>query len=685
MDLLCSDACYRRRAVFLLPYKALVNEKFDQFSGLYAAKLGLRVIRCSGDYNDQVSAFIKGKYDLALLTYEMFLQLVVGNPSTLSQLGLIVIDEAQFITDPNRGITVELLLTFVLAARERGITPQIIALSAVIGDANSFNQWIGSELLFHTERPVPLTEGVIDRNGTYQFLDEAGKEGFEQLLKPFEVQIRREKPSTQDVIVPLLKKLISGNEKVIIFRNARGPAQGCANYLAQDLELPPVSDALNQLRAEDQSSASGALRQCLQGGTAFHNSNLNREERIIVEQAFRDPKSPLRVLAATTTVAAGINTPASTVILAENEFLGEDGRPFTVAEYKNMAGRAGRLGFNEKGKSIIYAETPTERTVLFNKYVRGRLERLESSFDPRHIDTWLVRLLAQVGKIPRSDVSVLLFNTFAGYLEIRRDPNWRDRMHSQLEELVGRMIRLDLIEVEGDKISLSLLGRACGRSSLSFDSAMRLIEIVKNVPTQLINAINLMGLMQGLPAEEMGYTPLVKGIKESQRVNQAVQRFGREIVGTLQRYANDQMEFYGRCKRASVLFDWVSGCRLEKIETEFSTTSYFGRIEYGDIRRFADLTRFHLQSASNILAVLLLDKNPQVEINMLLKQLEVGLDSKGINLLNIPIPLTRGEYLNLEESGVSTADSLWAAPTELLIGCLGKLRVDQLEKFRPPS
>jgi hypothetical protein len=214
---------------------------------------------------------------------------------------------------------------------------------------------------------------------------------------------------------------------------------------------------------------------------------------------------------------------------------------------------------------------------------------------------------------------------------------------------------------------------------------MRLIEIVKNVPTQLINAINLMGLMQGLPAGEMGYTPLVKGIKESQRVNQAVQRFGREIVGTLQRYANDQMEFYGRCKRASVLFDWVSGCRLEKIETEFSTTSYFGRIEYGDIRRFADLTRFHLQSASNILAVLLLDKNPQVEINMLLKQLEVGLDSKGINLLNIPIPLTRGEYLNLEESGVSTADSLWAAPTELLIGCLGKLRVDQLEKFRPPS
>lgn len=53
--------------------------------------------------------------------------------------------------------------------------------------------------------------------------------------------------------------------------------------------------------------------------------------------------------------------------------------------------------------------------------------------------------------------------------------------------------------------------------------------------------------------------------------------------------------------------------RLDEIENEFSTNAYFGRIEYGDIRRFADLTRFHLQSASNILAVLLLDKNPQAE------------------------------------------------------------------------
>jgi replicative superfamily II helicase len=672
-----------RKAVFLMPYKALVNEKFDQFSVLYGGKLGMRVIRCSGDYNDQVNAFVRGKYDLALLTYEMFLQLIVGNPFTLNHLGLIVIDEAQFITDPTRGISVELLLTFVLAAREKGISPQIVALSAVIGDANKFNQWLNSELLFHTERPVPLLEGVIDRSGTYQFMDEGGKEASEQLLKPYDIRMRKDKPSGQDLLVPLVRKLVSQNEKVIIFRNARGPAQGCAAYLAQDLGLLPASDALSRLPQGDQSSASAALRQCLRGGTAFHNSNLTREERIVVEQAFRDPNGPVRVLAATTTVAAGINTPASTVILAENEFLGEDGRPFTVAEYKNMAGRAGRLGFNEKGKSIIYAETPSERQMLFNRYVRGNLEKLQSSFNPSHIETWLVRLLAQVGTIPRANVSILLCNTYAGYLEVRQDAQWRDRMQRQLNELVDHMIRLDLIEVEADNISLSLLGRACGRSSLSFTSAMRLIEIIKTVPQQLINATNLMGLMQGLPSEEMGYTPLMRrGTSESVRATQATQRFGSDIVRSLQRYAQDQMEFYGRCKRASVLFDWVSGASLEQIESSFSSNPFAGRIEYGDIRRFADVTRFHLQSASNILAVLLFDKNPQTELDVLLKQLEVGLPAKAIALLEIPIPLTRGEYLSLAGNSILDVGQIWAASHDLLIHCLGKERAEQLERFK---
>jgi replicative superfamily II helicase len=105
------------------------------------------------------------------------------------------------------------------------------------------------------------------------------------------------------------------------------------------------------------------------------------------------------------------------VILAENEFIGEDGRPFTVAEYKNMAGRAGRLGYNEIGRSIVYAETPIERERLFQKYVLGTPEPMQSSFIAKDLRTWIIRLLAQVPKMPRRGLAQLLAGTYGGYLE----------------------------------------------------------------------------------------------------------------------------------------------------------------------------------------------------------------------------------------------------------------------------
>ena len=73
----------------------------------------------AGDYSDQAALIMSGRYDIALLTYEMFLAVALSSPTVLMQLGLVVVDEGQFITDPNRGIVVELLLTLVIRARNR--------------------------------------------------------------------------------------------------------------------------------------------------------------------------------------------------------------------------------------------------------------------------------------------------------------------------------------------------------------------------------------------------------------------------------------------------------------------------------------------------------------------------------------------------------------------------------------
>ena len=667
-----------RKAVFLLPYKALVNEKYEEFADRYA-QAGLRAIRCTGDHSDETGTFLRGRYDLALLTYEMFLNLAVGSSGILQQLGLLVVDEGQFVTDPRRGISVELLLTLIVTARTRGMSPQLIVLSAVIGDLKYFDEWLGCDRLVSSSRPVPLTEGVIDRSGLFQFCDDNGQVGKVQLVPRHEIRQRKDDPSAQDVIVPLARQLVGAGEKVIVFRNQRGAAEGCALYLAAELGLGPALKALQELPNHDLSSTSARLRRALEGGTAFHNTNLMREEKAIVERYFRANDGSISALGSTTTLAAGINTPASTVILAESEFIGEDGRPFTVAEYKNMAGRAGRLGYNEIGRSIVYADTPIERERLFQKYVLGTPEPMQSSFVAKDLRTWIIRLLAQVPKMPRRGIARLLAGTYGGYLAARENPVWGSKTEVELDGLVKQFISLGLLEEEGDDVRLTLLGRACGRSSLSFASALRLVDLVRGRGASIKNAEEVMAIVQSLPESDGGYTPLVKkGRGEASRPAEASSRYGSDIVQLLQRFADDAHDYLKRCKRASILWDWIEGVSVEEIERRYSQP-FGGTIGRGDVSRFAEATRFHLRAAHEVLSVLFVTGGPSdTSIEMLLDRLEFGLPSGAMALTKLPVPLTRGEYLTLVHHGLVSVDAVLAAPEDRLTTILSPARASAI-------
>ena len=661
-----------KKAAFLLPYRALVNEKFEDFSYRYGPA-GLRIVRCSGDTSDGVGPVLSGRYDLGFFTFETFLNLALGAPRLLNQLGLVVLDEGQFITDPGRGITVELIFSLLLRARDRGIQPQLLVLSAVIGNLNNFDRWLDLPLLCSHDRPVPLIEGVLDRRGTFQFVDVDGTTKTESLLPAYQIVQRRHRASSQDVIVPLAKNLVAKGEKLLVFRNMRGPAQGCAGYLSKELGLDPAIAVSEALPTQDLTSVSQQLRECLLGGTAFHNTNLLRDEREAVEKGYRRSNGGIHVMVATTTLAAGINTPASTVILAENKFVGEDGRPFTIAEYKNMAGRAGRLGYNEIGKAIILADTPVERAQLFRKYVMGTPERVTSSFQQRDLPTWTLRLLSQVRGVPADQIPGLLVNTFGGYTASRANPHWIKRVQADVSALVTRLLRAGLAEQEGDLIHLTLLGRACGSSSLSFESSLRLIELMRQLDAAETDPLQLLGIVQVLTEMDAIYTPVMKrGRSESVRASETAQRFGHSVVQGLQRYCRDDFEFLARCKRASLLWDWIDGTPIDGLEEHYSTTPYQGAISYGDIIRIADSARFHLRSAHEILSALFPDQPMFLSgLDQLLHRLEFGLPAAALPLTDLSLPLTRGQYLALFKFGCTNADDARNLPEETLVECIG--------------
>jgi helicase len=140
-----TGALDRRRTLFLMPLKALVNDKLLQFQRVYGP-FGIRTVEATGE-TDDITPLLRGQFDIALLTYEKFTALALTHPHVIEQVGTIVIDEVQMIADKSRGANLEFIMTLLRMRRREGLEPQIIALSAVIGDTNGLERWLGGRLL----------------------------------------------------------------------------------------------------------------------------------------------------------------------------------------------------------------------------------------------------------------------------------------------------------------------------------------------------------------------------------------------------------------------------------------------------------------------------------------------------------------------------------------------------------
>jgi hypothetical protein len=163
-----------------------------------------------------------------------------------------------------------------------------------------------------------------------------------------------------------------------------------------------------------------------------------------------------------------------------------------------------------------------------------------------------------------------------------------------------------------------------------------------------------------------------KGRSESIRASEVSQRYGHTMAQTLQRYCRDEIEFWCRCKRAALLWDWIEGTAVDALEKRYTTTPFQGAVGYGDIVRIADMTRFHLRSAHRILAALF-PEHPDflASLDDVLLRLEFGLPSAAISLTKLRVPLTRGQYLALFSEGCASLGDVNKLSEESLSRCVG--------------
>jgi helicase len=147
-----SHALQGKRTLYLVPFKAIAEEKYLDFIEKYSsASVGFIVLISDRDHRENDGDIQIGNYDIAILTYEKLSSLLVANASILDSCDCVVVDEIQMVMDPERGGDLELLLTKIKAVRHN---TQIIALSAVLGDLNGFDDWLGVDVIERIDRPV---------------------------------------------------------------------------------------------------------------------------------------------------------------------------------------------------------------------------------------------------------------------------------------------------------------------------------------------------------------------------------------------------------------------------------------------------------------------------------------------------------------------------------------------------
>jgi len=141
------------KSIYIVPLKALASEKFKDFKRKYNHLI--RIALSIGDL-DSADNYL-AEYDLIICTAEKLDSLIRHKAHWLGMVKTIIIDEIHLLNDVSRGPTLEILITMLKKILK---DPQIIALSATIGNPEELATWLEADLVIDDWRPVKLKQGT---------------------------------------------------------------------------------------------------------------------------------------------------------------------------------------------------------------------------------------------------------------------------------------------------------------------------------------------------------------------------------------------------------------------------------------------------------------------------------------------------------------------------------------------
>jgi len=259
----------------------------------------------------------------------------------------------------------------------------------------------------------------------------------------------------------------TGRGPVLVFTESRREASDFANAYSQGCKRAAdgfaVAEELDLF--SEPTEASEQLRENAERKVAFHTADLTPQERRVIEQGFLD--SRFEVCFATSTLAAGVNFPFKSVVFPKLTYQWGDrqGNRIPRGEYRNMSGRAGRLGMHEEGYAVLLPRNDLELHHA-NKLVLPENDKVESQLVGLSMRR-AVLILVSSGIVDLRDKLPEFFqNTLYWHLTLERNPAKLQRILEKAEQAVDWLLDAQLIEQHDETLLATPFGKATSISGL---------------------------------------------------------------------------------------------------------------------------------------------------------------------------------------------------------------------------
>lgn len=301
-----------RRTFYTAPIKALVSEKFFALVDVFgAADVGMM----TGDSSVNADA------PIICCTAEILANIALRDGER-ADVGQVVMDEFHFYSEPDRGWAWQVPLLELPQA-------QFVLMSATLGDVTRFRDDLtrrtgrDTAVVSSAERPIPLT--------------------FRYAMTPLHETI---------------EELLAGQQApvyVVYFNQASALEQAQALMsvnVASREQRDRIAEAIGDFRFT--AGFGKTLSRLVRHGIGVHHAGMLPKYRRLVEQLAQ--AGLLKVICGTDTLGVGINVPIRTVLLTGlTKYDGVRTRHLKAREFHQIAGRAGRAGYDTAGYVVVQA------------------------------------------------------------------------------------------------------------------------------------------------------------------------------------------------------------------------------------------------------------------------------------------------------------------------------------------